>query len=363
MRLKSVSIVVAVVFLSMSPVLGDVPSTRPAQVPEKREIRVFEAYPDDLLERIRGYELLASEAAKGIGMAPHAVIRRSNKWRPGQTITVAFRGGDVALRRRIAEAASDWTKHANLTLDFGDVVGGKFREWSDHDLAYSAAIRIGFDQRGYWSVVGSACRNPFICMPHQASLNLYRLDELLPANWRAVVLHEFGHALGLEHEHQSPVGGCEDEFRWDDDSGYVLTKDAMGQAVPDQQGRNPGIYTVLGCPPNNWSKTTVDRNLRILKNSSAFDSSAFDAKSIMKYSFDDWMFRTGNRSRCFGEENLVLSTGDMKGIAKAYPKDRAEIESILQQQCDVIRAITRLELESTVKSHFRERLQLMEQRE
>lgn len=43
--------------------------------------------------------------------------------------------------------------------------------------------------------------------PGQASMNLAGFDIALPADWQAVVRHEFGHALGFEHEHQSPAGG------------------------------------------------------------------------------------------------------------------------------------------------------------
>ena len=54
----------------------------------------------------------------------------------------------------------------------------------------------------------------------QRSLNLGGFAIQKPQNWMGVVRHEFLHALGFEHEHQSPVSVCETEFRWDDDSGY-----------------------------------------------------------------------------------------------------------------------------------------------
>jgi hypothetical protein len=49
------------------------------------------------------------------------------------------------------------------------------------------------------------------------------------------VLHEFGHALGLIHEHQNPVGGI--------------------------QWNKPAVYADLGGPPNFWGKATVDNNM------------------------------------------------------------------------------------------------------
>src|SRR5690349_10941147 len=105
-------------------------------------------------------------------------------------------------------------------------------------------------------------------------MNFEGFDVQLPQDWRGVVLHEFGHALGLEHEHQHPVQPC--DFRWEDDPGYTPTTDRFGQFTPDEAGRKPGIYTLLGGPPNRWSREMVDFNLRKLPDSSAFRTSAFD---------------------------------------------------------------------------------------
>jgi hypothetical protein len=70
----------------------------------------------------------------------------------------------------------------------------------------------------------------------------------LPQDWAATVLHEFGHALGLQHEHQHPVGGCDLDFRWEDDPGYTPTFDGFGQFITDSNGKPPSVYTVLGGP-------------------------------------------------------------------------------------------------------------------
>ena len=54
---------------------------------------------------------------------------------------------------------------------------------------------------GSWSRIGTdATKVPLM----SCTMNLGFVD-------RATVLHEFGHALGLIHEHQSPFN---DDFRW-----------------------------------------------------------------------------------------------------------------------------------------------------
>ena len=55
-------------------------------------------------------------------------------------------------------------------------------------------------------------------------------DEL-----RRVVLHEFGHALGLIHEHQNPEGG----IQWNE----------------------PAVKADLSGPPNNWDDETIRHNV------------------------------------------------------------------------------------------------------
>ena len=55
-------------------------------------------------------------------------------------------------------------------------------------------------------------------------------DEL-----QRVVLHEFGHALGLIHEHQNPQGGID----WNE----------------------PAVIADLSGPPNNWDEATIRHNV------------------------------------------------------------------------------------------------------
>jgi hypothetical protein len=248
------------------------------------------------------------------------VIRRKRRWSCGSTVTVAFKGGSKALRAKIASATDDWTALGNIKLDFGDASSG-YRDWSPADTEYVADIRISFDdpEGGYWSLVGRDSRVSSLAGPGQPSMNYQDFDKGLPSDWRATVLHEFGHALGFEHEHQHPRTGC--DFRWDDDPGYEKTQDEFDQYVIDANGRRPGIYTVMGGPPNEWSSEDVDFNLRKLRNTRAFRSSRFvDKESIMKYFYEDWLFEAGAESPCyFDYDNATLSPKDGEGIAWAYP--------------------------------------------
>ncbi|HXB57591.1 MAG TPA: hypothetical protein VN461_22705 [Vicinamibacteria bacterium] len=318
--------------------------------------KVLEGYPDRIQARLEAKtRFLAASPPATSQPTFEFVFRQLGRWKQGQTLRVAFRGGDTALRKDIADATADWTSHGNVKLDFGwDTGVGRHREWSPSDADYTADIRVSFDQEGYWSLVGPDSIDRSMAKPGEASLNLQGFDSGRPADWRAVALHEFGHALGFEHEHQHPTQGCDSDFRYQDDTGYVPTTDSFGQYIPDSQGRRPGIYTVLGGPPNNWPSAQVDHNLRQLNNDShAFTFGPFDPSSIMKYAFDSWMCQQGTSSLCCsGGENTVLSPQDMAGIAQAYPTAVAASGDLSRQHQNVLREAVKVRLHPETKKRI-----------
>jgi hypothetical protein len=308
---------------------------QPAVQPTNEHYPVFEAFPEQVQAAIenqaRGFRKLPTTIDN---QSTEYVINITKKWLPGQTVRVAFLGGDAQVRRDIAEAGADWSQIANVKFDFGPAASsGMFREWTVGDQVYAAEVRISFNQNGYWSYVGTDSVNPNLALPGQASMNLQEFDKDLPQDWRGVALHEFGHALGFEHEHASPLVGCDEEFRWNDDPGYVQTRDEYGQFIPSS-GKRPGLYTVLAGPPNLWPKAKVDFNLRQLTDNPAnYITSQFDATSVMKYYFPAWMFVNGEKSRCFSSgENMDLSALDKAGLLKTYPVSHEEANQVKSEQ-------------------------------
>lgn len=245
-------------------------------------------------------------------------------WNQNSTVTVSFRGGAKALHKKLAMVMSEWTEQGNLKLDFGlDNTTGEYRQWSPTDTAFKSNIRIGFDQNGYWSLVGRDSSDPSLIGPGEASMNLEGFVEDLPSDWAATARHEMGHALGFHHEHQNPRGGCDEEFRWND--------------APDG---TPGIYTTLGGPPNYWPKSQVDFNLRQLPNSDAYVASAHDPLSIMHYSFPSWMFVHGDHSHCFVPRNVTLSEQDRVGMKTTYPMSAASAKELANIRMEALRSLT-----------------------
>ena len=298
---------------------------------------LLEASPDHLEAARDNYYRQLSQQMQSYGaggFSPNYVISNLKLWTPGQTIRVAFLGGSNTLRQQIADAASEWTQYANLVLEFKDPSTDVFYEWSPSDTSYRGDIRISFDKPGYYSMVGT---DSISAAPaNMESMNFGGFDTNLPVAYATTVLHEFGHAIGFQHEHQHPIQGCESEFRFDDDVGYIPTKDSAGcWYIADSAGRRPGIYTVLGGCPNYWNKSKVDFNLRQLRQVRAYSLSSFDSSSIMKYYFDAWMFKSGTASPCYSPRNLVPSAQDKLGAATVYPQPSKDLQQLLRKRVKV----------------------------
>jgi len=196
-------------------------------------------------------------------------------WQPGRTLRIAFLDGDPALQERIAEFAAVWTRHANLHFDFT----------RDPD----AEIRISFVKPGSWSYVGVDALSVPI---NQPTMNFGWLTlSTDDAELERVVTHEFGHALGCIHEHQSPVAG----IPWN----------------------KPAVYEYYAGPPNYWTKKQVDINIFERYSAEITQYSQFDPESIMLYPIPN-EFTVGDFEVGW---NRTLSATDKQYIAALYPAE------------------------------------------
>jgi len=298
---------------------------------------VLEALPDEVLASMESRDrwMASLQYAQG-GL--EFLVADLQSWTPGQAVRVAFLGGSTELHEKIEAATQQIVESASITLEFRD--GGAFRTWTTDDTEYAAEIRVSFDQRGYFSLVGTDSINPNIGMPnepvggrpHQRSLNLGGYDVAPPQLWEGTVRHEFLHALAFHHEHQNMRGPCEAAFRWEDDPGYQPTQDSRGAYGPDAQGLRPGIYTYLSGFPNGWSKAKVDHNLRTSADSPALTAGAFDPASVMLYRFPPLFYRTQPSPCAPTGDGQQLSDGDKLALGMLYPEQAQAIGVIADRR-------------------------------
>lgn len=301
---------------------------------------VLEALPDEVIASMEVRDAWRQRVAAG-GAGLEFIVDGLAGWTAGSTLRVAFLGGTTELHRDIAETTKQITDAANIALDFGENASGQFRRWSESDTSYTAEIRVSFDRGGFFSLVGTDSTDRTIGSrfdavggwPHQRSLNLGGFEQQRPAAWQGTVRHEFLHALAFHHEHQNLNGSCQQDFRWEDDPGYVPTQDARGVFVNDAANRRPGIYTFLAGAPNRWSRAKVDHNLRPATGQGLV-SSAFDAESVMLYRFAPLFYKSSPSPCAPSGDGINLSAGDRSGLLKLYPHDpqqRAEVASAAKE--------------------------------
>ncbi|MFC5067563.1 M12 family metallopeptidase [Flaviflagellibacter deserti] len=136
---------------------------------------------------------LLDAAIADFRLTPRGTANFQKRWRrndgmtPGGrkiTLSVHFINGDASLHRNVQRYSNNWLSGA-----LGTKLQFKFGVRQSQ-----SQIAIHFGPGGNKSLVGRESAN---VAPHSATMNLESQDE------RAVT-HEFGHALGLSHEHQNP---------------------------------------------------------------------------------------------------------------------------------------------------------------
>jgi len=226
---------------------------------------------NDVLRAFRGTRAIDKPAPVG---TPRAAMAYAKKWAQNRVLKIKFLGGEAEVRKKVQQRAEEWMKYVNITFRFVDTG--------------PAEIRIAFDRTaGSWSFLGT---DNLTIPTERPTMNYGWLDpDSDEPTYSSVVLHEFGHMLGMIHEHQSPAGG----IRWN------------RQRVIDDCWRTQG-----------WDAEQVQRQIfdRYPREQTQFTH--LDPTSIMMYAFPkDWSLDgTGT------PWNTKLSALDIDFMSRQYPR-------------------------------------------
>jgi serralysin len=222
-----------------------------------------------------------------------AAFLKGKQWEQGQTIRIAFLQNSVNYQNQIlnpqyTREKADYVRQVIMS-DVAPLVNLKF-EWNADPA--TSDVRIMFvPDLGAWSYIGTD--NAGITKD-QPTMNLGWIDN--DTNFDApqyrgtgiVVIHEFGHMLGMIHEHSR----ADAKLDWN----------------------KPVIYKALGGPPNNWSQQQVDQQVFETYSVDSFNGSAYDPSSVMHYIFPPEWFLTNPHLPTVTH----LSPLDKEWISKTY---------------------------------------------
>lgn len=204
------------------------------------------------------------------GRSKRALGQFSKFWAPGRTLTIGFfNDTPTEHKAAIEKVARQWLRSANLKFDFVDGVFADIRIYTGGDDNHS---HVGTDA--------------LLVSPMDATMALSTKpgDPL----FGRTVLHEFGHVLGLLHEHQHPKAN----IPWD----------------------VPKLYAYFAA--KGIDRQTVDLNLLDKTDKALAKGTAYDRTSIMHYAVlqeqtvGDWEVGI----------NHTLSRRDRAFARRIYPK-------------------------------------------
>lgn len=223
-------------------------------------------------------------------------------WPNQKDIIVKFLNGNESQKNEVMYHALEWTRYANLQFIFTDESGNVLK--ADHDKRnfrlpmktpvldkskfIRSDIRILFNEAINNSVVGTSA---YLSKENEPTM---RLSTTIPVKGvrRGMILHEFGHALGLLHEHQN----TNRTFKFNHERVYEY------------------------CKSKKIDSASCKANMLDISVGSKINSTQYDQESVMNYVFDDIVYEQESIEKDLTPHpHHYLSLKDKMFIASLYP--------------------------------------------
>ena len=249
-----------------------------------------------------------------IELVKSSIIVSTNKvWPKGKKLIVSYIDGNQRQKKLVQKHSQEWSQFANLDFQFYDspklVPAGT-----------KIDILITFNGNRNTSSVGTDSRQ-YSFENKEPSMTFNGLNDLAGVN-RFVILHEFGHALGLEHEHQH----IRRDFTFDSEKTKEYYKKTYGFSFEETE--------------NFILKTTEEGKNTYF--------STYDPSSIMHYKFHSSI----TKEKIDFKENYSLSLLDKIEIAQLYPgrmtKEKIiESHNLFQEKVKQIEIVGNCQIQKT----------------
>jgi hypothetical protein len=190
-----------------------------------------------------------------------------------------------------------------------DAIRGAFAKWKAVGIGLDfqevtqlseAEVRIGYSTADGSSA--SAVGRDVLTVPTTEPTTVYGWDLTTPYGV-GTALHELGHVLGMEHEHQNPFAG----IKWHEQA----------------------VYDALAKPPNNWDHDTTFHNILEKLTPQQVQGSTWDPDSIMEYEFEPGLIDVPEQYDVNGlTPPGTLSSADKQWALKWYPALQPTLQAL-----------------------------------